>query len=423
MVFKQHIYESIMSRLSDIVTIRLNEKFGIYDYDNELLDSECSEISKTIVQKFVADIPNRQKNCRLITYFENQSYDIDLYCISHYMSSVKWLQCLDIYLTGELEDDLSVMLVVDNTVYSVSEDNDYELVKLTRSFELFNNRGIEISPFVMKDGIVQRASIIVNIPHIYKIHTDISSIIRHEIGHIFDLYIKKGDNDALNNDLIELTNPEITNMYCSDETYDIQTIMMNPRIDYSTKYDIMSGALNSYQKMTYDDFRNIVKDNIYMLNESEMHQRLVNFRNELRSIYRNLPKDNDSAKLQRCLSIWSETFGTYFALYQFFKLARKCLPDEIKMKFVNNDVKLVYGHKRDNFKFKYPYTNDFSDNGIYNLKSFDNFVDFHMNRIYENFLKKALSMTIDYIGLNNDDKLHLKTLSHSNSSNQNKYNK
>ena len=38
---KQHIYESIMSRLSDIVTIRLNEKFGIYDYDNELLDSEC----------------------------------------------------------------------------------------------------------------------------------------------------------------------------------------------------------------------------------------------------------------------------------------------------------------------------------------------------------------------------------------------
>ena len=51
------------------------------------------------------------------------------------MSSVKWLQCLDIYLTGELEDDLSVMLVVDNTVYSVSEDNDYELVKLTRSFE------------------------------------------------------------------------------------------------------------------------------------------------------------------------------------------------------------------------------------------------------------------------------------------------
>lgn len=91
------------------------------------------------------------------------------------------------------------------------------------------------------------------------------------------------------------------------------------------------------------------------------------------------------------------------------------------MNFVNNDVKLVYDHKRDNFKFKYPYTNDFSDNGIYNLKSFDNFVDFHMNRIYENFMKKALSMTIDYIGLNNDDKLHLKTLSHSNSSNQNKY--
>ena len=108
-----------MSRLSDIVTIRLNEKFGIYDYDNELLDSECSEISKNIVQKFVEDIPNRQKNCRLITYFDNQSYDIDLYCISHYMSSVKWLQCLDIYLTGELEDDLSVMLVADNTVYSV----------------------------------------------------------------------------------------------------------------------------------------------------------------------------------------------------------------------------------------------------------------------------------------------------------------
>lgn len=78
-----------MSQLSDIVTIRLNEKFGIYDYDNKLLDSECTEISETIVQKFVADIPNRQKNCRLITYFDNQSYDIDLYCISHYISSVK----------------------------------------------------------------------------------------------------------------------------------------------------------------------------------------------------------------------------------------------------------------------------------------------------------------------------------------------
>ena len=200
-----------MSRLSDIVIIRLNEKFGIYDYDNELLDSECSEISKNIVQKFVADIPNRRKNCRLITYFGNQAYDIDLYCISHYMSSVKWLQCLDIYLTGELEDDLSVMLVADNTVYSVSEDNDYELVKLSRSFELFNNRGIEISPFVIKDGIVQRASIIVNIPNIYKIRTDISTIIRHEIGHIFDLYIKKGDNDALNNDLIELIDNSVKN--------------------------------------------------------------------------------------------------------------------------------------------------------------------------------------------------------------------
>ena len=64
--------------------------------------------------------------------------------------------------------------------------------------------------------------------------------------------------------------------------------MIRYTIDYSTKYDIMSGAPNSYQKMTYDDFRNIVKDNIYMLNESEMHQRLVNFRNELRNIYRNV---------------------------------------------------------------------------------------------------------------------------------------
>ena len=40
--------------------------------------------------------------------------------------------------------------------------------------------------------------------------------------------------------------------------------MIRYTIDYSTKYDIMSGSPLSYQKMTYDDFRNIVKDNIYI---------------------------------------------------------------------------------------------------------------------------------------------------------------
>lgn len=163
---------------------------------------------------------------------------------------------------------------------------------------------------------------------------------------------------------------------------------MNPKIKITKKNDII--------KQVPDIVSDVFVDCVYMLNTSEMNARLSNFEGD---VERNIQSVDVSGKaytskyFTRTASEISPSFAEYQMLVELFTAIINNTPEDERRKFVNLDIRKVYGV---NTKIGgCMYNNDFRMNGEYNLDSFELFFKIQIWRIQTYFIKPAMSYLRD----------------------------
>ena len=223
--------------------------------------------------------------------------------------------------------------------------------------------------------------------------SELTLILKHEISHIYDVYKQNISFNKLNNDLLELSSDII---YNDNKTNDIIDKLLNEKNNVNT----LKHLINT--EVSYEVVSNFIADNLYLLNKSELRARLNNCRYEIEQFINNKNiilniKNNDI--LQDKLRLISSTFNTYFILYEILKMFIKYLSNDIKQQFIDNDIKNVYDKLRPNdYNYKKMFNKKLTNNyNQYTLKSFDLFIQYHVDNIYNIFLKHAISIFGNYV--------------------------
>lgn len=383
---KNQLYNNIMSQVSEVIKRCLNETYGIKEFDNKEYDSEIMDISKDILNHFNDTLEYNSillENDEELCYLQQLNYEI---------KTIDWLENLHVYLTNtpinSLEND---SMVITNQVYIYRDQfTKSNIVPCDYKFQIINNDNELVEPFIINKNMVKHASILIIIPDISKIYTldELCSILKHELSHVYDFYSTKLTPNETNTDFLEL-HSFLKLPYILEK--EIETLMKK-EISISQKRNIIN---NIDENMLH----NIFVENIYLLNKSELRARLQNCRYEIqKNIHMLDSKIINKDLMQDRLRLISDQFNTYYSLYELFKLLVKYTPNDIKEKFTENSIKDQFGKLRpDNYEPKYPYNKSFKNNrNIYDLDSFDKFFNYHINNIYDIFLKNALSIFNDY---------------------------
>ena len=395
---KTQLYNDIMSSISIIVKQKIDESFGIKEYDNIEFNKEIQNISAKIINTYNNGL---QYNAILI---ENDNQICELQQLKFTLKSIEWLVNLHIYLTCStiLSNDNDVFLV-DNQIYMYDTNARDNISTYNYEFQIFNGDTI-IEPYITDNNKIIQASIIISIPNknnIFNIE-ELSSIIQHELSHIYDLFSQKKRTKHLNTDLLEV------NSYL--DIPENSWFIINKLLNNSTTIKVKKGIIK--EKIDASTLNNIFVDNIYLLNKSEMRARLHNCRYEIKhNIYKIRNEIINKDLKQDLLRKISAQFNTYYILHEIFKLFVKYIPDNIKEDFVNEVISKKFGKERPNgYEPKYPYNKSFKNkNNTYDLSSFDKFFTYHIDNIYNIFLKNAISIFEQYFY--QDPKAGLKIMS------------
>ena len=383
----QLLYENIMNNVSKIIKKQLSETYGIQDFDNVEYTKELETISSDILNHF----DNVIYDC---TLYQNNKPIVLLQKLKYEIKSLDWLDKIDVYITNKsiIENNNDVFLLYHNNCYLFNEN---KIIPIKYKLNIFNKNEIITEPFIFYNNKIKQATLIISVPNKKLLFnkSELTSILKHEISHIYDVYKQNISFNKLNNDLLELSSDII---YNDNKTNDIIDKLLNEKNNVNT----LKHLINT--EVSYDVISNFIADNLYLLNKSELRARLNNCRYEIEQFINNKNiilniKNNDI--LQDKLRLISSTFNTYFILYEILKMFIKYLSNDIKQQFIDNDIKNVYDKLRPNdYNYKKIFNKKLTNNyNQYTLKSFDLFIQYHVDNIYNIFLKHAISIFGNYV--------------------------
>ena len=394
---KQQLYDNIIKQVSNVIETCLNETYGIKEYDNKEYDNEINSIANDILNHFSNTL---EYNAILLENDEEFCY---LQQLNYKLKSIDWLELLHVYITttpiNSYENDT---MVITNQVYIYNNQlNKSNIIPCNYNFQIINNNNEIIEPFIINRDIVKHASIIITVPNITKIYNvdELAAILKHELSHIYDAYSSQLSLNEINTDLMELDS-FLKLPYKLEQNIEL---LLNSNISIYKKRNIIK---------TLDEniLHNIFVENIYLLNKSELRARLQNCRYEIKKNIHILDSKIINIDLmQDRLRLISKQFNTYFTLYELFNLFIKYIPNNIKEKFTENSIKEQFGKQRPNYyEPKYPYNKSFKNNkNDYDISSFDKFFTYHIDNIYNIFLKNAISIFNDYFYQNETSALKI----------------
>lgn len=252
---------------------------------------------------------------------------------------------------------------------------------------------------------------------------ELTFVVMHELGHIYDIFKSKLMSTFINRDL-QLINP---NFKIDAKHNNIIDKLVHNMLSITQKKNLILKDETFDEIAIYDCFQMFV----YMLNSSELRQRLKNFHYDLCNIELSkiiitrtkLNSENTPKKrLETVLVENSEEYNFYFNVSQLFRLFVQYTPVETKKKFAEIYIKEVFAKKissdniygwEDPFRDgklvmvakQRPYIRSFKDNGEYNENSFNKFFEFHIKRIDDIFLKNANLIAVDVNEIENHKKL------------------
>lgn len=382
----------INENLSKIIIKNLNEKYGIKDVNNKKYHIQCKELSKQIYNKLKTYLTSKTNNYEIILKNNN----IEFYCNEIYFTfkNIDWLNNVRILVGDGLynennnfycNDNSEICLITDTAIYNI--DNNFNIIKEKMSYHIIketNTGNKTIIPFIINnklDTITILFNIIKDDIQNYSIDK-IISILKHEIGHAYDLFIQNKTTDQLNNDIIF---NDFLNYLTKNNNIYTQTNYNNFLIsDIKNKKYILKNIFSE------NDILNFICKNNELMNISDLHQYLYNFKYDIDKLkskkfetlyYSKLNNNNDF--LINISSIYKERYSLYINL----KLIKQYIPNKIKNIFSEKFIKQFYlNQKIFNKELK---------NNTDNLILFDKFIDLFINRIYNIFIKNCYKILYD----------------------------
>lgn len=380
---------------------RITEEYGYYGFNDKEYHEKAEMLAKDILDKVYSKYNVYNEDFQIIRTSLTEPI-IRKTCKIEYSNMCDWMNRIFILITEEclIKDQTEPDVAVISNSYTYSEENGKHITSKVE-FKILDNRSHEIlEPYIAFKDQVEKATIIVSVPDKSKFFDkeQLKYILLHEFGHIFDAFKKNVEFADMNYDLATLE------FFGEDEKhptpYDVKhfmNIVNNPQLSVDNLKKVIESA-------TYPQVSMFFEQHIYLLNDSEMRQHLKNFRYELTQINRdeifsNLRWVNELLE-EKLLKV-SRVFSIYWCAYRTMEFMQKYLPVEVKIKYANNDLKKVFSASNKSYpsgKYRRPYNVDFSVRREYNEKSFDQFIQFHMRRIYDIFLSNAATMAQDSAG-------------------------
>lgn len=360
---------------------RVFEKFWVFNlYDNNY-DDLIKNISNNVIKKL-----HKLSNSKDINYdisiINNQSifYANRL----QFNLNLDWLKTLNIYVslghylsinenTIYLNEE-PIFAIIDNTGITSFDNNTndikYQQIKYTILQEYKDKPNEYVTTYSQTNKEITNGSIFISIPkdqlHYYN---NLNDIIKHELGHLHDLCVQNINTEQLNKDIIYSS---LLNTKLSDN--EISLIDNFNNLDTNTKKYIIKNVFTDKHIAT------LIKNNIELLNISELHQYLINFKADIDKIDNSILSNfNDINKRNNLLCEISPIFKERYNLLQSLKLIVKYMDNDNKNKFVNNFIKFKFD------KIFKELRKQQADNYIL----FDNFINIFINRLDTIFIRNS----------------------------------
>lgn len=383
-------------KLSQNKLTTLNEEYGIKNIRNKKYLRLCNNIAKQI-KIVLNEIHNSSKvDYNILLIYDNIEYYAKELSVK--IKDISYLNKINLFVgTGLFKQNNQIYrnnesincVITDTGYYNFNDDNNiifyntkYKIIK-----EISENKKIIINSFIISKNKIEQCSIFISvIPEDLSLYTEkyISSILMHELGHLFDLYIQNINIEQLNKDIF------ITSFAVNNEIYkdDINKIInkFNKFIISDNKKEIIKN------NFTIDDIIYFIFKYIEVLNISELHQYLINFKYDLDKIK---PKNlfdlykHKTISNELFLCQLSDIFKERYDLLQILKMFKKYIPDEIKQEFANVYIKHYFNLK---IKNNYILNINLKSNNNYNEISFDKLIDIFIDRIINIFIKNSFKI-------------------------------
>ena len=386
-----------MNKHIKTIVTNLLEEFGVYNIFNKKYHNKIKNISSEIISKlsYISKQSEIDYKSSLIT--KDEIYYTNVY---HYDLNLDWLKTLNIYLgLGKFsitnEDTIYTLteplicIITDTGQYKVVNNNFvYEKINYYIIQEYDNKPNEKIIPYIVdyKNNIIEKASIIISIPikQISLFNIDkLISIIKHELGHLYDLFKQNINTEQLNKDIIYSSIFNSNNMPYYNKAHEYFYNKLY-KLNNKDRQKLIKNDLNHYTIAYF------LKNNIEIFNISELHQYLHNFKYEIDKM------DDETllidfidkhSKHEKYLYKISNIFKQRYDTCQILKMFIDYLPITVKINFTILYIKNGIGQKTEN---GFIFNKNLKVNGEYSYKSFDKFINILIERIQNIFIRNAL---------------------------------
>lgn len=360
---------------------RVFEKFGVFNLYDSNYDDLIKNISNNVIKKL-----QKLSNSKDINYDISIINNKSIFYANRlqFNLNLDWLKTLNIYVslghylsinenTIYLNEE-PIFAIIDNTGITSFDNNTndikYQQIKYTILQEYQDKPNEYVTTYSQTNKEIIIGSIFISIPkdqlHYYN---NLNDIIKHELGHLHDLCVQNINTEELNKDIIysSLLNTKLSNN-------EISLINNFNDLDTNTKKYIVKNIFTDKHIAT------LIKNNIELLNISELHQYLINFKADIDKIDNNILSNfNDINKRNNLLCEISPIFKDRYNLLQSLKLIVKYMDNDNKNKFVNNFIKFKFD------KIFKELRSQQADNYIL----FDNFINIFINRLETIFIRNS----------------------------------
>lgn len=240
MLFPKHNNKTYHNK-KELYTYPILEKFGIIEYQDKRYEEMIISAAKRVKERL-------KSNNTSYDYYV--PFDGDFYCAIEKVrpeNSVSWIRELDIYfckLNNKYEFDCGVLGDLNNNGEIICECH-----------PIYKNN--DIVPLVIKDGVIERGSIIIMTGDIDSF--DFYGAISHELKHLYDINVRNINFYDLNRDIILADAEKNNNDVCFETNY----------LNYSDEQ-----AKQFISSLNAKELYCLLIDNMYVLNKSEMSARL-----------------------------------------------------------------------------------------------------------------------------------------------------
>jgi len=372
----------------------LAEKFGIKDFDNPNYLRCMKSVAKKVIETYNKIASSSQYDYNSTITLNNSS---DYYCdeLIFTETGVYWLSEIRIYVGCNMYYDYrdqrvyqdnseQFFLINDTASYSFNtETNEITekdvLCQILREHKDKNNE--YIIPFKKSKDKIERCCIMWSIPLSnrnpdYKDTYFVSSVIMHECGHTYDMFIQNKNTKELNKDIILLQGIYLP-PYIIDNTERLKTII-----------DEKNRCIQIISHLNHDEIMAILKSNSELLNSSELHQYMNNVTYDIQKSH-NLHKTFHRTEIIEELKSISPVFSEIYNLWQILKYVLINTGESTKEKFARIYIKDYIGNKLPDGT--YPFSKNFKHSGKYDSFSFDELFSMLISRINRIFIRHCIN--------------------------------